>query len=88
MISEPISIYANFNRTIVESKPITKLFSPEKFGITDNIKLFMMPLDKNKILMRFENLSEEPVMDEIDVKSIASALWIDVNDNYLTNFNV
>ena len=48
----------------------------------------LQPLDQNKILFRFENLGDEALENELDMKSICSALWLDANDEHLTNFNV
>jgi hypothetical protein len=39
-------------------------------------------------LFRFENLGDEALENELDMKSICSALWLDINDVYLTNFNI
>ena len=45
----------------------------------------MMPFGKEKIIVRFENLDSLDSPD-IDLESIASSLWLDLNDQDLSNF--
>lgn len=42
----------------------------KKAGVIDTVKLITFPISKNKILVRVENLVDEGVKAELDLKAI------------------
>jgi hypothetical protein len=48
------------------------------------MRMFLIPLNEQKLMIRFENLNDEAFSQQIDIKSIAAALWFDTNGQDLT----
>lgn len=81
MIEEPTQVFYGFGMTKTEGKTHTSNLTTalQAAGINNPIKLVSFPADKNKIIVRLENLNELNETAKVNLRAVAEAYWNEAN---------